>query len=78
MMLSGCYGSTAPLAFEYLINAGGMAIEWAYPYIDYWFSREEKIHECTYNNDEAVAEATVGAVLDGYVVVEVRALAQLV
>lgn len=70
--LTGCQGSTAPLAFDYLIDAGGMSIEWAYPYVDYWFSREEQVHKCYYNNDEAVADGSVGAVLDGYVVVEVN------
>lgn len=71
---AGCEGSTAPLAFDYLISAGGMSIEWAYPYVDYWYSREPAVHKCTYNNDDALADGSVGAVLDGYVVVEVRPL----
>jgi hypothetical protein len=70
----GCQGSTAPLAFDYLISAGGMSIEWAYPYVDYWYSREPAVHKCSYYNDAALADGSVGAVLDGYVVVEVLTL----
>eukprot|EP00331_Platyophrya_macrostoma_P012572 CAMPEP_0176431652 /NCGR_PEP_ID=MMETSP0127-20121128/14928_1 /TAXON_ID=938130 /ORGANISM="Platyophrya macrostoma, Strain WH" /LENGTH=369 /DNA_ID=CAMNT_0017813677 /DNA_START=43 /DNA_END=1152 /DNA_ORIENTATION=- len=31
----GCLGSTAELAFEYVINSGGLTQEWEYPYTAY-------------------------------------------